>query len=111
MAEYENCCSSFKSHLLPHRPGQITVFPVAGPRRSTARLIRTKPAGLIARLINAVTRPGDLVVDPPAGSFVVMHAARALKRGFIGCDLAYEPPRQNQLHLSASEEYSLEVAS
>jgi site-specific DNA-methyltransferase (adenine-specific) len=29
-----------------------------------------KPAGLIARLIGAVTAPGDLVVDPAAGSFV-----------------------------------------
>ena len=30
-----------------------------------------KPVGLIARLIGAVTRPGDLVVDPAGGSFVV----------------------------------------
>ena len=28
----------------------------------------TKPIGLIARLIGAVTKPGDLVVDPAAGS-------------------------------------------
>jgi site-specific DNA-methyltransferase (adenine-specific) len=47
----------------------------------------TKPIGLIARLIAATTAPGDLVVDPAAGSFVVMHAAHRLKREFIGCDL------------------------
>jgi site-specific DNA-methyltransferase (adenine-specific) len=46
-----------------------------------------KPIGLIKRLIAATTQPGDLVVDPAAGSFVVMHAARRLGRNFIGCDL------------------------
>jgi site-specific DNA-methyltransferase (adenine-specific) len=38
-------------------------------------------------LIGAVTQPGDLVVDPAAGSFVVMRAADQLGRNFIGCDL------------------------
>jgi site-specific DNA-methyltransferase (adenine-specific) len=46
-----------------------------------------KPIGLIARLIGAVTQPGDLVVDPAAGSFIVMHAAQHLGRNFVGCDL------------------------
>jgi site-specific DNA-methyltransferase (adenine-specific) len=46
-----------------------------------------KPIGLIARLIAATTEVGDLVVDPAAGSFVVMRAARELGRNFIGCDL------------------------
>jgi site-specific DNA-methyltransferase (adenine-specific) len=50
-----------------------------------------KPIDLITRLIAATTNPGDLVVDPAAGSFVVMHAALALGRDFIGCDLAYAP--------------------
>jgi site-specific DNA-methyltransferase (adenine-specific) len=49
-----------------------------------------KPIGLIARLIAATTQSGDLVVDPAAGSFVVMHAARQLGRSFIGCDLVGE---------------------
>jgi site-specific DNA-methyltransferase (adenine-specific) len=48
-----------------------------------------KPVGLVSRLIAAVTQRGDLVVDPCAGSFVVMHAARVLGRDFIGCDKAY----------------------
>jgi len=46
-----------------------------------------KPIGLITRLIGAVTQPGDLAVDPAAGSFVVMRAAHQLGRNFIGCDL------------------------
>jgi DNA modification methylase len=47
--------------------------------------------GLIARLIGAVTEPGDLVVDPAGGSFDVMHVARRLGRNFMGCDIAYLP--------------------
>jgi site-specific DNA-methyltransferase (adenine-specific) len=46
-----------------------------------------KPIGLIERLIAAVTTAGDLIVDPAAGSFVVIHAARQLGRNFTGCDL------------------------
>ena len=48
-----------------------------------------KPAGLIARLIAAVTQPDDLVVDPAAGGFTVMHVAHELGRRFVGCDIAY----------------------
>jgi site-specific DNA-methyltransferase (adenine-specific) len=55
-----------------------------------------KPTGLISRLIGAATRPRDLVVDPAAGSFVVMHAARELGRGFIGCDLAMRRERRRR---------------
>ena len=55
------------------------------PDRWTERIIRPKsqhphlkPIGLIARLIGAVTVPGDLVVDPAAGSFVVMRVANEM---------------------------------
>ena len=48
-----------------------------------------KPAGLITRLIVAVTEPGDLVVDPAAGGFTVMRVAHELGRRFVGCDIAY----------------------
>jgi site-specific DNA-methyltransferase (adenine-specific) len=50
-----------------------------------------KPIELIKRLIGAVTNPGDLVVDPAAGSFVVLRAAQALGREFVGCDLTFRP--------------------
>jgi site-specific DNA-methyltransferase (adenine-specific) len=53
-----------------------------------------KPIGLISALIEAITKPGDLVVDPAAGSFVVMRAAGELGREFIGCDLAYRVNRE-----------------
>ena len=50
-----------------------------------------KPLGLISRLISAITERGDLVVDPAAGSFVVMRATHELGRDFIGCEIAYQP--------------------
>lgn len=46
-----------------------------------------KPLMLQQRLIRAVSDPGDLVVDPAAGSFSVLQAARAEKREFLGTDL------------------------
>jgi site-specific DNA-methyltransferase (adenine-specific) len=47
-----------------------------------------KPIGLIKRLIAATTAPSELVIDPAAGSFVVLHAAAELGREFVGCDIA-----------------------
>lgn len=52
-----------------------------------------KPISLIGRLIAAVTAPGDLIVDPAAGSFTVMHAALQLGRNFTGGDLVARQPR------------------
>jgi site-specific DNA-methyltransferase (adenine-specific) len=49
-----------------------------------------KPISLITRLIGAVTKPDDLVVDPCAGSFVVLRAATGLGRRFGGCDLVFD---------------------
>ena len=46
-----------------------------------------KPVALQAGLIEAVTEPGDLVVDPAAGSFSVMESALSVGRNFLGGDL------------------------
>ena len=45
-------------------------------------------------MIGAVTKPGDLVVDTAAGGFVVLRAATALGRKFIGCDIAHHKEDQ-----------------
>jgi site-specific DNA-methyltransferase (adenine-specific) len=74
--------STWRDHAIPDRwPEKIDrkVHPHA------------KPAGLIARLIGTTTQPGDLVVDPAAGSFSVMHAANKLGREFVGCDISWSP--------------------
>lgn len=46
-----------------------------------------KPIGLQAELIEAVTSPGDVIVDPAAGSFSVLEACRLKGRNFLGCDI------------------------
>lgn len=75
---------SWRDHGIPNR------WPEKVDRKLHPHI---KPIGLITRLIAAVTEPGDLVVDPAAGSFVVMHAALDLGREFIGCDLAFDGDR------------------
>lgn len=49
--------------------------------------VHPKPVELQAELIEAVTNPGDLVVDPAAGTFSVMEACRRRGRVFLGCDV------------------------
>lgn len=50
-----------------------------------------KPLALQQALIRAVTKRGDLVVDPAAGSYSALTAARFCGREFLGCDLAEDP--------------------
>ncbi len=47
-----------------------------------------KPVGLQAALLEAVSNPGDVVIDPAAGSFSVLEACRLKDRHFLGCDIA-----------------------
>lgn len=47
----------------------------------------SKPVELQGSLLCAVTNEGDFVIDPAAGSFSVLAAARNNGRVFLGCDL------------------------
>jgi site-specific DNA-methyltransferase (adenine-specific) len=47
-----------------------------------------KPVRLQQRLIESVSNPGDTIVDPAAGGFSVLEAAKAVDRNFLGCDIA-----------------------
>ena len=49
--------------------------------------VHPKPVGLQSALIEAVSNPGDVVIDPAAGSFSVMEACRQKGRSFLGCDI------------------------
>jgi site-specific DNA-methyltransferase (adenine-specific) len=65
---------------------------IRGVRKETIRFPMSahphrKPIGLIADVIKVVTEPGDTVVDPAAGSFVVMAAALGCHRHFLGTDI------------------------
>ena len=46
-----------------------------------------KPFELQKAVIEATTDPGDVVIDPVAGSFSVMNAAHACGRKFLGADI------------------------
>ncbi|MEM9443670.1 MAG: DNA methyltransferase, partial [Pseudomonadota bacterium] len=46
-----------------------------------------KPVGLQSRLIDCLTNPGDMVIDPAAGTYSVLEACKATDRHFLGCDL------------------------
>ena len=48
-----------------------------------------KPRKLIKALIEATTEPNDLIIDPCAGSFIVLEVCQETKREFLGCDLTY----------------------
>lgn len=49
--------------------------------------IHPKPVRLQSALIKAVSNPGDIVIDPAAGSFSVLKACEETGRSFLGCDI------------------------
>jgi len=95
-ASLEDALADSRVTAATHGAGVIAPEARAGgPSRWPEKVDRNihphvKPIGLITRLIAATTHPGELVVDPAAGSFVVMRAAHQLGREFVGCDLAYD---------------------
>ena len=46
-----------------------------------------KPVELQRRLIEALTNPNDIVLDPAAGTYSVLDACRWAGRRFLGCDI------------------------
>jgi site-specific DNA-methyltransferase (adenine-specific) len=46
-----------------------------------------KPEKLVARVVEASSRPGDLVIDPFLGSGTTAVVARRLKRRWLGFEL------------------------
>ena len=66
-------------------------IPDVWDERPPSRLAHAKPIGLQARLIEALTNPGDTVIDPAAGSYSVLAACRRADREFLGCDIEARP--------------------
>jgi site-specific DNA-methyltransferase (adenine-specific) len=59
-----------------------------------------KPVGLMAKLIETVTKRGDTVLDPFMGSGTTGAACKLLNRSFIGCELdaGYFEIAQNRIN-------------
>lgn len=61
-----------------------TIVPTAGPEKTGYPT--QKPLGVLRRIVQASSRPGDWVLDPFAGSGTTAAAARALGRRTISID-------------------------
>ena len=53
-----------------------------------------KPRELIKALILATTSEKDLIIDPCAGSFIVLEVCQELNRNFLGVDLTFKVMRE-----------------
>lgn len=68
-----------------HRPKDLVTF----PEINSSKMVHPteKLVGLLASLITSVTKPGDLILDPFAGSGSTLVAAKKTGRWFIGMEL------------------------
>ena len=56
-------------------------------KKITKRHPHAKPLELQSRILLAVTKQGDLVVDPCAGGYGVLEICQNAGRDFLGCDV------------------------
>ena len=62
-----------------------TIVPTSGPEKTGYPT--QKPLGVLRRIIQASSRPGDWVLDPFAGSGTTAAAARGLERRSVSIDV------------------------
>jgi site-specific DNA-methyltransferase (adenine-specific) len=89
MSEY--CLVIQKAPLRAKGVWSVHDIPDVWPEKLDASFAHAKPVKLQARLIEALTNPGDIVIDPAAGSYSVLEACRLTNREFLGCDIEAPP--------------------
>ncbi len=62
-----------------------------------------KTMGLLRRIIETGTNPGDLVLDAFVGSGTTVAVAEELGRGWIGCDANWRAVRTSELRIAGGE--------
>jgi len=62
------------------------------------------PEAVLERIIRVASRPGDLVLDPFAGSGTTLAVARRLARRYLGCELSADYADKIRKRLFAIEE-------
>jgi site-specific DNA-methyltransferase (adenine-specific) len=85
MSEY--CLVVQKAPLRAKGVWLVHDIPDVMEERLQTKFTHAKPVNLQARLIGALTNPGDIVIDPAAGSYSVLEACRRTNRQFLGCDI------------------------
>ena len=80
-----------KRNLRRHNVGSILRYPALRRRHADPAYYPTeKPVELLELLIDQSSEPGDLVLDPFAGSGSTLVAAKQQGRRFWGCDIQAE---------------------
>ena len=98
---HENIIFAVKGRFLFPNGRPSSVIPI--PRLASKRLTHPneKPVELLQHLIAAVSKPGDLVLDPFVGSGTTAVAAKALGRRYIGIELDGGYARRARARLAA----------
>ena len=89
MSEY--CLVLQKAPLRAKGVWLVHDIPDVIEEKLSTRVTHAKPIKLQARLIEALTNPRDIVIDPAAGSCSVLEACRLTGRRFLGCDIRGQP--------------------
>lgn len=92
----------WRPHPLGAKPRDVIEIPTLtnGMAEKTAHPTQ-KPLELVRRLVAAATNPGDLVVDPFAGSGTTLVACEALGRRWLACEIDSAYRRLIQARLAA----------
>jgi site-specific DNA-methyltransferase (adenine-specific) len=79
----------YLSKGIPIQDTIIDIFPINSQAKERLGYPTQKPLALLERIIQASSKPGDLVLDPFSGCGTAISAAQKLGRQWIGIDITY----------------------
>jgi len=89
-----NCWPAYKRYLdegkgVPVQDLWSDIPPINAQAKERLGYPTQKPEGLLERIINLSSNPGDLVLDPFCGCGTALNVAERLKRRWIGIDITH----------------------